>query len=153
ARRLEAEAQFGPIPRPVPQDGTASEAVTEREEEVAKLVAQLTAGISEARDERDDQQQARWLLAQMLDWHRREAKPDWWMFFARQHVSDDELLDDRESISGLDPVGEIEQIKQSTVYRYAFTPQDHKFAKGKDAFDPLTGKATGEVMDVDDVDG
>ena len=24
----------------------------------------------------DDEQQARWLLAQMLDWHRREAKPD-----------------------------------------------------------------------------
>ena len=69
----------------------------------------------------------------MLDWHRREAKPDYWMFFARRKMSDDELLDDRECISGLEYVGDVEQVKLSTVQRYAFAPQDHKFKVGRHA--------------------
>ena len=89
----------------------------------------------------------------MLDWHRREAKPDYWMFFARRKMSDDELLDDRECISGLEYVGDVEQVKQSTVQRYEFAPQDHKFKVGDTPCDPVTGARVGEVMAVDDVAG
>ena len=78
----------------------------------------------------------------MLDWHRREAKPDWWMYFARQKMSDDELLDDRECISGLEYVGDVEQVKQSTVQRYEFAPQDHKFKVGDTPHDPVDRRAT-----------
>ena len=124
-----------------------AESVTERELVVAALSDQLLADAS------DDELHPRWLLAQMLDWHRREAKPDWWMFFARQKMSDDELLDDRECISGLTYVGDVEQVKRSTVQRYAFAPQDHKFKVGETPCDPVNGERTGEVMAVDDVAG
>ena len=36
-------------------------------------------------------EQSRWLLAQLLDYHRREAKPAWWEFFARFEKTDEEL--------------------------------------------------------------
>ncbi len=147
ARRAEAEAQFGEIPRLEARDGVAPEAVSERELVVATLSEQLLAGAP------DDEQHPRWLLAQMLDWHRREAKPDYWMFYARRKMSDDELLDDRECISGLEYVGDVEQVKQSTVQRYEFAPQDHKFKVGDTPCDPVTGARVGEVMAVDDVAG
>ena len=35
----------------------------------------------------------RWLLAQLLDYHRREAKPDWWAFFDRLGRTTEELLE------------------------------------------------------------
>ena len=153
ARRAEAEAQFGPIPRPDPKGGEASEQLTAREEQARHLAEQLCAGVPLARDERDDEQRARWLLAQMLEWHRREDKADWWSYYARRHMSDDELLDDRECISGLELVGEVGRVKQSAVCRYGFSPQDHKFKVGDTPDDPFTGGGAGEVVAVDDLGG
>ena len=39
------------------------------------LRERLTAGISPLRGDRDEEEQARWLLAYMLDWHWREDTP------------------------------------------------------------------------------
>src|SRR5439155_23632414 len=57
ARRVEAEAQFGSIPRAEVRDGAAPESVDERDRIVADLAARLTDGVPDARDERDDEQQ------------------------------------------------------------------------------------------------
>jgi uncharacterized protein len=152
-RRVEAETQFGAIPRFVSNDGKPSESVSEREAIVAALATQLTDGVSDARDERDDEQQARWLLARMLDWHRREDKPDWWMYYARQKMSDDALLDDRECIGGLRYFGDVEPLARSMVQRYEFSPQDHKFKVGDKVHDSLDGSYAGEVVDLSDVEG
>ncbi len=103
--------------------------------------------MSDDRAQRNDEQQARWLLAQLLFWHRREDKPDWWTFFHRVGYENDEnFVDDRECIGGLELVGEVERIKQSTVYEYAFAPQDHKFREGAKPVDPNTGKPAGEIV-------
>ena len=81
--------------------------------------------------ERTDEQRARWLLAQLLAWHRREDKPDWWTYFHRiGYENDDDFLDDRECIGGLRFVREVGPDKQSMVSEYAFDPQDHKFREG-----------------------
>ena len=44
--------------------------------------------------------------AHLLDYHRREGKPVWWWFFERVEMTPEELLEDAESIGGLEPVGE-----------------------------------------------
>ena len=147
ARRTDAEAEFGPIPRPELHDGEPSEELAARAARVDALTEQLLAGAPA------DEIPARTLLGHMLDWHRREAKPDYWMYFARQHLSDDELFDDRECISDLRYVENVEQVKLSTVQRYAFTPQDHKFKVGDKVHDAVGGEYTGEVRRVDDVAG
>src|SRR3954454_11257363 len=146
-QRADADTQWGPIPRAEAKDGTAPESVTEREAIVADLSERLIA------DAPDDEYPARWLLAQMLEWHRREAKPDWWMYFARQHLSDDQLFDDRECISGVRFEAEVGEVDRSVIYRYRFTPQDHKFRVGSKPHDATTGKGMGEVVAIDDVDG
>ena len=59
-----------------PQAGSqrrrASEKLDERQKRVAALVAQLTENIPIDPADRSVEQSAQWLLAQLLDWHRRE---------------------------------------------------------------------------------
>ena len=47
-----------------------------------------------------------WLLAQLLDYHRREARPQWWAYFRNKELDDEELVDSSETIGGLELAGE-----------------------------------------------
>ena len=66
------------VPRPEPGDGTPSVRITDWIIRVDQLIGRLTVGIPVNPDARDDEQQARWILANSLDWHRREHKALWW---------------------------------------------------------------------------
>jgi len=41
------------------------------------------------------------LLADQLEWHRREDKAGWWEFFRLKVLTDEDLLDERGALSGL----------------------------------------------------
>ena len=43
--------------------------------------------------ERSPEDQARWLLAQLLSWHRREDKATWWQFFRLLALSSSQLIE------------------------------------------------------------
>jgi hypothetical protein len=68
------------ISRPPLSEGAPPEAVDERQQRVAALAAALQSGVPAEIGERTDEQKGRWLLADLLDWHRRESKADWWEF-------------------------------------------------------------------------
>jgi len=152
-QRAAAEGEYGPIARPVPGDGTPSDDIAARIGEAEALATALTRGVPLLADDCTDEEQARWLLAQLVDWHRRESKPEWWAHFARLAMSNEELFDDRESISGLEYVEDVAEIANSVVQRFRFLPQDHKFHPGSKPLDPVTVRGAGEVMRVDDVEG
>src|SRR5439155_5946364 len=84
---------------------------------------------------------ARWLAAELLEYHRREARPAWWWYFERLGMTPEELVDDSESIGCLeaDPNVAAEPRKRSLVHTLKFLPQDHKLKTGS-ADDPATGK-------------
>ena len=88
---------------------------------------------------------APWLLAQLLDYHRREAKPQWWEWFLHVGLSEEELIADTDTIGGLELVGEPEPDKSSLVYTFSFPEQEHKI--GGDAVDPATEKTYGVTVD------
>lgn len=147
-QRAEVVTKYGEFPYAELREGEAPEQVAERAARVAELTEALLG------DAPADELPARQRLADMLDWHRREAKPDWWMYYARLKLSDDELFDDRECISGLRYLGDVGPDKQSMVQRYGFEPQDHKFKVGSDAYDPRAEYLrAGEVVRIDDVAG
>jgi predicted RecB family nuclease len=149
-RRVEASAGGLPLPRPEPRDPEAPPELAAAEIAVSDLTAALLAGLPEARQERDDEQQARWLLAQSLSWHRREAKAEWWAYFQRLAMNSDELLDDREAIGGLEYVGELERPKRSIVRRYRFDPaQEYKISIGDTPEDPRLQERAGMVVALD----
>ena len=90
------------------------------------------------------------LLANLLDYHQREARPEWWAWFRWPQLDDDELVRDRTAIGGLEWDGNPPEIEGgSHAYRMAFPPQEHKIAGT--AFDPRT-RASFRVR-VDDDNG
>ncbi len=72
------------------------------------------------------------LTWQLLDFHRRAAKPAWWTVFARMDMDEAELLDDPECLAGLvlDPSEPPQQVKRSIQYTYIAPPQDTKLTTG-----------------------
>jgi predicted RecB family nuclease len=112
------------VPRPAPKDGAAPEKVDERAQKVQVRIAALTAGVPLDRRDRDEEQQARWLLAHLLDWHRREDKAPWWEFFRLRDLTEEELLDEKVAISGMSFSARIGGTARSPIDRYSYPPQD-----------------------------
>jgi uncharacterized protein len=128
--RATLEASGTPIPRPAPKEGAPSEKVDERAQRVAAAVATLTADVPPDPKDRNEDQQARWLLAQLLDWHRREDKAPWWEFFRLAALTPEELLDEKAAVSGLQFVSRIGGTKRSPIDRYAYPPQETDVREG-----------------------
>jgi hypothetical protein len=76
------------------------------------------------RAERDDEQQGRWLLAHLLDWHRREAKASWWEFFRLRDLSEDELFGEKAALAGLKFVAHFGGTTKSPIDRYSYPRQE-----------------------------
>jgi uncharacterized protein len=68
-------------------------------------------------------------------------------------MTPEELVDDAESIGGLESAGLApEPRKRSLVHTLRFPPQDHRLSPGL-AHDPSTGKSAGEVLAIDNAAG
>lgn len=89
------------------------------------------------------------VAAHLLDYHAREHKPVWWWFYERIEKTPEELLEDPESIGGLEPVGEPVSLDQSLAYTFTFPPQEFKLAKGQDVRDPATGNPAGALIELE----
>jgi len=74
-------------------------------------------------------------LSHLLEFHNREAKPQWWSSFERQNKFEDELIDDTECLGGLQQVGSPEPEKRSLIYGYRFPSQEYKLKIGAQAVD------------------
>ena len=142
------------LPRPQPRSGDPSERLVSTNVETQTLVAQLTDGVPADPAERSFDATARWLLAQLLDRHRREDKSAWWAFYERQAKTDDELVDDAEAIGRIRHLGAVRSEKKSMVHRYAFdAAQEYKLGVGDTPCDPRTGKSCGTIVALDDAAG
>jgi uncharacterized protein len=119
-------------------------------QEIKALAARLLAALPEDEVQWTDEHRAYWLLAQMLEWHRREEKSSWWEYFRLCELSDEELQEDRSALGGLAHVAEVDHIKRSTVHRYRFPPQDHAIDRAHEVHDPRTGHSAGTVVAFDD---
>ena len=150
-RRKELQTKIGrPLPRPTAKSGEPSEKLTTRLQEVREVMARLLAPLPTDETEWTDEHKACWLLAQMLEWHRREEKSAWWEYFRLCDLSDEELQEDRKALGGLVCLGEIGRVKRSAIYQYSFPPQDHAIDRALDVHDPRTGRKAGEVVAIDE---
>ena len=75
-------------------------------------------------------------LAQLLEYHRREEKPQWWAYFNNLTLDEEELIESSETIGGLELAEEPVPVKKSLEYTMRFPPQEHKIGGG--AVDPAT---------------
>ena len=150
-RRPELARQIGePLSRPGPAVPEAAEALSEHLAHVAAIGERLCQGVPDAAADRTPAQQASWLLAQLLSWHRREEKAFWWRFFHLMNdLTDVERIAEREPIGGLELVECLGPVARSTVYRYRFPEQEHAIDVGTEVCDPATGRSPGSVVALD----
>ena len=117
------------LPRPELKTGEASEKVDEQNEAVRKVMAQLLDGVPVDPEERSAEQQARWLTAHLLEWHRREEKASWWEYFRLRDLQPEDYENERSALAGLAFVATVGGTEKSPVHRYTFPPQDHDIRK------------------------
>lgn len=151
-RRSELLTNGVNVPRPQLEDGTAGEGVADRAGKFAELFNQLVDGLPELN--RDEGQQARWLLAHLLEYFRREDKCVWWDYFRINDLEHDELLFERKSISGLSFDAELPTSRPGVTptHRYRFPIQEVSVQPG-DALHEVAGGAIGEVSAIDYSEG
>ncbi|MDF2605151.1 TM0106 family RecB-like putative nuclease [Sphingomonas sp.] len=116
---------------------------TEAEERTRRLAEALVAG-----------EDAPWrrLLVDLLEFHRREAKPSWWAMFARQDMDREALLNDAESLAELMPHPDIQprMEKKSTIHTFTFPAQDFKLKVGDTPLRSGTLEPAGEIVLLDE---
>ena len=122
--RRELVANGMEIKRPLVAPGDPSEAIRDRSKRALDLMERLLRDVPDESYERTREQQARWLLAHMMEFHHREEKAPWWEYFRLCGLSDEELLEERCAISGLEFVERLGGTPKCPIDRYRFPIQD-----------------------------
>jgi len=139
---------LGELPRPA-----VSEPERDGEDsEVARLRLALLSSVPAHQLGRTPEESARALLADLLEWHRRENKPAWWRYFYVRTLSSSDLVNEPDALGLLSPGVGVGAEKRSLLWRFDFPPQEHKFSAGDTAHDPVSGRGF-EVYSVDDARG
>ncbi|MBV9101300.1 MAG: TM0106 family RecB-like putative nuclease [Candidatus Dormibacteraeota bacterium] len=135
ARRDERERELREtLPRrPPPADKGLSEESQQTVEETEQLRGELVAASAALAG---DDQHATWLLGQLLGYHRREQKVQWWRYFRHRAMTAEELEDDPEALGPLTFDSVLESDDKYELVRFTFTPQEHRMRDGKQAFFP-----------------
>jgi len=142
-----AEKQGRPARRPTPELQKLDAERAEKNRAVAELVNQLGTGLPEDASRDTPDQAGRRLIANLLEWHWREAKSGWWEYFRARELPPDDRLDDRSALASLELVDVVGEVKQSLVYRYRFPEQEHAIRRVPSPVDPDTENVV-NVVDV-----
>ena len=136
------------IERPVPGDGQASEAISERQLMIQALVERIAGDVPVVETERDSEQHGRWVLANILDWHRREEKSTWWEYFRLSDLSVEELADERAALADLEFISKVDAPGRTPVHRYRFPAQETSL-RGNQSLRMTGGDDLGTLISLD----
>jgi uncharacterized protein len=143
-----SEPALAPVPPAKSAKAAAREAERVKAEERREACRQqLAAALPPDRELWTPDDEVRELTLQLLDFHRRQAKPAWWALFDRQEMTEEELVEDPQCIGGMTRVPEAKPIPEdrSLVYTYRFEPQDFKLKTGDECARTDTREGLGKV--------
>jgi len=141
------------VSRPEPASGEPPEELAEHLARVHAVAESLLEGVPADPEQRSVEETARYVLAHVLEWHRREDKSGHWEYHRLRKLTDDELQEDGTAIGGLTYGGVVGRVKRSLVHWYHFPPQDHAIDRALSIVDPTTEKGIGTLVRVDDDEG
>jgi predicted RecB family nuclease len=125
-------AQGTIIDRPTAKTGEAGEDLTDWQKKIEVLVSRLTNDVPVDVAERSAEQRGRWLLAYILDFHRREEKALWWEYFRLSDVSAEDMFEEKAGLSGLTFLNVAGGTAKAPIHRYSFPPQETELRGGED---------------------
>jgi uncharacterized protein len=134
------------LPRPDPTAGEASPEISELDRELRRLRDALLADVPADPEVRNVEQQARFVLAHLMEFHRREDKASWWEYFRLLELDEADYFDERRALIGLqrDPHA---QTERPLVHRYRFPHQDSDARRNDGVYRP-DGQSIGKVVAV-----
>lgn len=138
------DAPYGLAPPEMEEKAEPSARALERQ----KFEADRTALAEALRRQEALEPELRDLIAELLWFHQRSQKPQWWALFDRQTWTDEELIEDPESLGGLTLVDRGVE-KRSLLATYTFPPQDTKLKEGDRPRVALTLEPAGTIVDLD----
>ncbi|WP_298327806.1 TM0106 family RecB-like putative nuclease [Haloactinopolyspora sp.] len=130
-RRTELIGLGHAVHRPGDDLADPTEHLTERDPELVALEARLLADVPAEHDARTPAQQAYALLADLLEWHRREDRAEWWEYFRVRALALDELTDEPATLGGLRDPQLLRREANSGVWRYHLPPQECRLRVGQ----------------------
>ena len=145
--RKESVQKGNNIPRPIAESAEPSEKITEHQQRIRPLFTALMKDIPFEKENRTAEQQAKWLLANMLDWYRREQKSEWWEYFRLMELSEEDLLDEKDAISKLEYTGKRDFILKSVIDYYRYPEQEFDLDSGDKV--KFRGKSAGLLYVLD----
>ena len=153
-RQREHNVPYVALAEPAPEETEADDGQDEKVREPLALVGALCKAIPQdpaIRAENADRWQIQELLAQFVEFHRREAKPVWWRMFDRSAMSPAELVEDPNCLGGLSLTSDPPEAEnKSSIVRYRFDPdQDAKIFVGCKVMFAHDLRATMEVAELD----
>ena len=148
--RVEWEAEGTAVPRPEDKAAEADRPVPEVQQQAVALRERLLATVPAEASDPSHVDHPKWLLAYLVDWHRREVNAEWWEYFRLKDLPEEELLDERKAVAGLIFVARVREVRNkkthqptgSVIDRYAYPKQDIEI-RGK--LQLQTGKPFGEI--------
>jgi predicted RecB family nuclease len=134
------------ITRPELKTGEATEAVEEIEIRARLIFKDLTKNLPVDRDAWNEHDKAKWLLANQLDYFRRELKSAYWEFFRLHELNFDECMDERKAIAGLQYIGDIPLKGRAKlpIHRYRYPLQEIGLT-GDETLHEVMGEKIGTV--------
>jgi predicted RecB family nuclease len=94
----------------------------------------------------------RYLLGNLLAYHRREEKPVWWEYFDRCENVDELIEFDKHALGGLALREDIAvgKIDRSNLYTFSFPDQMHKLGAGDPVANPRPRSSAGTIFHIDE---
>jgi predicted RecB family nuclease len=137
------------LKRPLVADGATPEELNLHLQRIQPIYDALMEGVSQNSDERvTPVDRAKYILAHMLNWYRREKKSFWWEYFRLLEMPAYELIEEKGALSYLQFTGEVETIKRSVIETYTFPYQDTDIKK-KDKVKNQDGNSAGTIESID----
>jgi len=131
-RRVQMESDISYIPPPSPKEQTTNE-----EDHPSKLLAEkLLREVENGKVANLEKAETQKLLAWVLEYHWREAKPVFWKMFARHEMTEQELIDDLDCLGGLERTATApRKVLRSIAYEYKYDPdQNTKLHEGSKCY-------------------
>ena len=122
--RANAIATGADIARPAPKEGEPPPDLDAWLKAIADLQTALRAGLPAEGEDMAQAQESRWLLAHLLEYHRREDKAVWWEYFRLQATPPEALLDEKAGLYRLAFIDTVGGTQRCPIHRYRFPRQD-----------------------------
>jgi len=138
--RAEWEATGVTVSRPADQSADAEKPVPEVQQQAVALRERMLATIQAEAVEPKHADHPKWLLAYLIDWHRREVNAEWWEYFRLKGLPEEDLFEERDAVAGLTYVARVDIVKRagsqkptgSVIDRYTYPLQEIEIGrKGK----------------------